>query len=57
MLIKIWDETTAMVKQGQKSGMMPRTYQDYRKMLSENKLDIVLIRLCCYHLQTPAVSY
>ncbi len=32
-----------MVKQRQKSGKSPRVYNDYRKMLSENKLDIVLI--------------
>jgi len=33
----------ALVKQRQKSGKMPRLYTDYRKLLSENKLDIVLI--------------
>lgn len=32
-----------LVKQRQKSGKMPRLYGDYRKMLSENQLDIVLI--------------
>ncbi|MDQ3392985.1 MAG: Gfo/Idh/MocA family oxidoreductase [Bacteroidota bacterium] len=37
------DEAAAMVKQRQKSGKQPRTYNDYRKMLSENKLDIVII--------------
>ncbi len=33
----------AIVKQRQQSGKTPRLYNDYRKMLSENKLDIVLI--------------
>lgn len=33
----------ALVKQRQKSGKAPRLYGDYRKMLSENQLDIVLI--------------
>jgi predicted dehydrogenase len=33
----------ALVKQRQKSGKVPRLYGDYRKMLSENQLDIVLI--------------
>jgi predicted dehydrogenase len=32
-----------MVKQRQKSGKTPRLYGDYRKMLSENQFDIVLI--------------
>lgn len=32
-----------MVSQRQKSGKTPRLYGDYRKMLSENELDIVLI--------------
>ncbi|RYZ26030.1 MAG: Gfo/Idh/MocA family oxidoreductase, partial [Sphingobacteriales bacterium] len=32
-----------MVSQRQKSGKVPALYGDYRKMLSENKLDIVLI--------------
>lgn len=32
-----------MVSQRQKSGKTPRLYNDYRKMLSENQLDIVLI--------------
>lgn len=32
-----------MVSQRQKSGKVPRLYNDYRKMLSENALDIVLI--------------
>ncbi len=32
-----------MVSQRQKSGQVPRLYNDHRKMLSENKLDIVLI--------------
>jgi predicted dehydrogenase len=33
----------AMVSQRQKSRKSPRLYHDYRKMLSENQLDIVLI--------------
>src|SRR5690606_20854658 len=32
-----------MVSQRQKSGARPKLYTDYRKMLAENKLDIVLI--------------
>ncbi|MBK8501179.1 MAG: Gfo/Idh/MocA family oxidoreductase [Saprospiraceae bacterium] len=32
-----------MVSKRQKSGMKPRTYSDYRKMLAEKDLDIVLI--------------
>jgi predicted dehydrogenase len=32
-----------LVKQRQKSGKAPKGYGDYRKMLSENKMDIVLI--------------
>jgi predicted dehydrogenase len=32
-----------MVSQRQKSGKVPRLYNDYRKLLSENKPDIVLI--------------
>src|SRR6266850_7102864 len=33
----------ALVSKRQKSGKVPRQYSDYRKMLSENQLDIVLI--------------
>lgn len=33
----------AIVKQRQKSGKTPKLYNDYRKLLSENELDIVLI--------------
>lgn len=33
----------AIVKERQKSGKTPRLYSDYRKLLSENELDIVLI--------------
>ena len=33
----------AMVSKRQNSGKTPRLYGDYRKMLSENKLDVVLI--------------
>ena len=36
-------EAGKMVSQRQKSGKVPKLYGDYRKMLSENKLDIVLI--------------
>lgn len=36
-------EAANMVSQRQKSGKAPRLYNDYRKMLSENELDIVLI--------------
>src|SRR5690606_9956766 len=36
-------EAGAMVSTRQKSGKVPRLYPDYRKMLSENELDIVLI--------------
>lgn len=32
-----------LVSQRQKSGKQPRMYNDYRKMLSENQMDIVLI--------------
>jgi predicted dehydrogenase len=32
-----------LVKQRQKSGKVPRLYGDYRKLLAENELDIVLI--------------
>ncbi len=34
---------TTLVGQRQKSSKVPRLYNDYRKMLSENQLDIVLI--------------
>src|SRR6476659_5378893 len=37
------NEAGKMVSQRQKSGKVPRLYKDYRKMLSENELDIVLI--------------
>lgn len=36
-------EAAQMVSQRQKSGKKPRTYSDYRKMLAEKDLDIVLI--------------
>jgi predicted dehydrogenase len=36
-------EAGTMVSQRQKSGKTPKLYGDYRKMLSENKLDIVVI--------------
>lgn len=37
------NEAGKMVSMRQKSGKVPRLYKDYRKMLSENELDIVLI--------------
>ncbi len=37
------NEAGKLVAQRQKSGKIPKLYGDYRKMLSENKLDIVLI--------------
>jgi predicted dehydrogenase len=37
------DGAAKMVSQRQKSGKTPRLYGDYRKMLAENQLDIVLI--------------
>ena len=39
----ILNEAGRMVSQRQKSGKVPRLYKDYRKMLAENELDIVLI--------------
>lgn len=36
-------EAARMVSQRQKSGKIPALYSDYRKMLAENQLDIVLI--------------
>ncbi|MEO5998509.1 MAG: Gfo/Idh/MocA family oxidoreductase, partial [Chitinophagaceae bacterium] len=36
-------EAAKMVSERQKSGKAPKLYGDYRKMLSENQLDIVLI--------------
>lgn len=37
------DQAATLVSQRQKSGKKPRLYGDYRKMLSENEMDIVLI--------------
>ena len=37
------DEAVSLVSQRQKSKKAPRTYGDYRKMLAENEMDIVLI--------------
>ncbi len=37
------NEAGALVGKRQKSGKVPTLYSDYRKMLSENKLDIVLV--------------
>ncbi len=37
------DGAAKLVSQRQKSGQTPKLYGDYRKMLAENKLDIVLI--------------
>jgi len=39
----ILKEAGELVRQRQKSGKTPRLYGDYRKMLADNKLDIVLI--------------
>jgi predicted dehydrogenase len=39
----ILDGAATLVKQRQKSGKLPKLYSDYRQMLSENQLDIVLI--------------
>ncbi len=36
-------EAGTLVSQRQKSGKTPRLYRDFRKMLSENQLDIVLV--------------
>ena len=36
-------DAAALVAQRQKSGKQPRTYGDYRKMLAEKDLDVVLI--------------
>jgi predicted dehydrogenase len=36
-------EAATLISQRQKSGKQPRTYTDYRKMLSEQELDIVVI--------------
>jgi predicted dehydrogenase len=40
---KMLEEAANMVSQRQKSGKKPRLYTDYRKMLAESGLDIVLI--------------
>ena len=37
------NDAADMVKERQKSGQRPRTYSDYRKLLAEKDLDIVLI--------------
>ncbi len=37
------ENAATLIKQRQKSGKSPKLYTDYKKMLSENKLDIVLI--------------
>ncbi|NRB51335.1 MAG: Gfo/Idh/MocA family oxidoreductase [Saprospiraceae bacterium] len=37
------DEAATLTSQRQKSGKEPKKYNDYRKMLAENELDIVLI--------------
>ncbi len=36
-------QAATLVSQRQKSGKIPKTYNDYQKMLAENELDIVLI--------------
>jgi hypothetical protein len=40
-------EAAMLVSQRQKSGKTPRTYTDYRVMLKEKDLDIVLLVLVC----------
>ncbi len=40
---QLLNEAGAMVAQRQKSGAVPKLYRDYRKLLAENELDIVLI--------------
>ena len=40
---KMLSDAADMVKDRQKSGKHPRTYSDYRKLLAEKDLDIVLI--------------
>jgi predicted dehydrogenase len=40
---KLLSEAATLVSQRQKSGKVPATYKDYRKMLKESDLDIVLI--------------
>ncbi|WP_149277047.1 Gfo/Idh/MocA family protein [Pareuzebyella sediminis] len=40
---RMLEEAAELVSQRQRSGKKPRTYSDYRKMLSEKDLDIVLI--------------
>jgi predicted dehydrogenase len=40
---KMLENAAVMTSKRQKSGKKPLTYVDYRKMLAENKLDIVLI--------------
>ncbi len=40
---KILDAAGALVAKRQKSGAVPKLYGDYRKLLKENQLDIVLI--------------
>lgn len=39
----ILSAAASLVKQRQKSGKSPRLYSDYRKMLSENEMDLVII--------------
>ena len=40
---KLLSEAAALIKQRQQSKKMPRMYRDYRKMLAEKDLDIVII--------------
>ncbi len=40
---KMLEAAAEMTSKRQKSGKKPAVYKDYRKMLAENKLDIVLI--------------
>ena len=40
---RLLEEAAVLVSQRQKSGKRPRTYMDYRQMLAERDLDIVII--------------
>ena len=40
---RMLEEAAQLISQRQQSGKVPRTYRDYRKMLAEKDLDIVLI--------------
>ncbi|MEC7883546.1 MAG: Gfo/Idh/MocA family oxidoreductase, partial [Verrucomicrobiota bacterium] len=40
---KMLSEAADMVSKRQKSGKRPKTYRDYKELLGDNKLDLVLI--------------